>query len=502
LLACYVTVAGALACSADFPNQPDSALTLQPVAWPSELHVTDVDTIEIQARLRDSPQTVTGLRVQWRSSNDGVLRVAQLQPAEGASLEDTLVAQRRAVVTARSGGSDTVRVVVEAGAGFEAAESTYVIRVAQKWVAVSAGAAHTCGITVDSLAYCWGEGNAGRLGTGRPIPSPRPELVLGLGDLKFIAVSAGNESSCGIIREHVAYCWGSNAEGRLGNGDPSERSQFLPTPVTGPSFSSLDVGRVVCGVGEDLLAFCWGSNVDGQLGHFGGQPPPLDPCLNNNPKGCSLAPRQVSPNDTTPATYRHVSVGGHHVCGLSQAPDSLLAFCWGAGPFGALGNAAVTSSATPAPVAGGLRFVVIAAGGDHSCAIATSGATYCWGANANGQLGNGAAGDVGTPDAVTPGDFDSLTAGGQHTCALTSLGEASCWGLGSSGQLGNGSTIVQRSPTAVSDGRRFTALSAGESHTCGVTSDGSLYCWGQGTEGQLGTGDLANHTTPTRVAEP
>jgi hypothetical protein len=40
--------------------------------------VTDVDTIEIQARLRDSPQTVTGLRVQWRSSNDGVLRVAQL----------------------------------------------------------------------------------------------------------------------------------------------------------------------------------------------------------------------------------------------------------------------------------------------------------------------------------------------------------------------------------------------------------------------------------------
>jgi alpha-tubulin suppressor-like RCC1 family protein len=272
--------------------------------------------------------------------------------------------------------------------------------------------------------------------------------------------------------------------------------------VSGPALSSLDVGRVGCGLGEDSLAFCWGANADDQLGHFGGQPPPLDPCLNNNPKGCSLTPRQVSPNDTTPASYRRVTVGGHHVCGLSQAPDSLLAFCWGTGPFGALGNAAVTTSPTPVPVAGGLRFLVLVAGGDHTCGIATSGATYCWGANGNGQLGRGTIGDAGTPDAITPGAFDSLTAGGQHTCALTSLGEASCWGLGSSGRLGNGSTGVQRTPVAVSGGLRFTALSAGESHTCGVASDGSLYCWGRGAEGQLGTGDLANHTTPTRVAEP
>jgi hypothetical protein len=56
---------------------------------------------------------------------------------------------------------------------------------------------------------------------------------------------AGDESSCGIVREHLAYCWGSNAEGRLGNGYPPERSQFLPTVViSGPAFTWLDVGRV------------------------------------------------------------------------------------------------------------------------------------------------------------------------------------------------------------------------------------------------------------------
>src|SRR5947207_7472129 len=128
LLALAVTVAGALACSTDFPNQPDSALTLQPVAWPSELHVSDVDTIEIQVRLRDSPQTVTGLRVQWLSSNDEVLRVVQLRAPEGGSREDTLVAQRRAEVTARAGGGDTVHIAVSAAGCFEPAESTFIVQ--------------------------------------------------------------------------------------------------------------------------------------------------------------------------------------------------------------------------------------------------------------------------------------------------------------------------------------------------------------------------------------
>ena len=489
-----------VACSSDFPNEPSQAVTIEAVGWPAELHETDVVTLEVRVRFLDSSQEITGLRLEWRSSNDEVLHVVQQQP-DGGDLEDTLVAQLRAEVTAVSGGPGTVHVVVEGGGGFEPVESTFVVHVTQKWKTVSAGRAHTCAITVDSLAYCWGDGAFGKLGTGLN-SSRKPAPVVALGDFKFVAISAGEESTCGIIRERAAFCWGSNAEGRLGNGDQNEISRSLPTPVSATFFSSVDVGRVACGLGEDLIAFCWGANADDQLGHFGGQPPPLDPCLNNNPKGCSLTPRQVSPNDTTPATYRRVSVGGHHVCGISQEPDSLLAFCWGTGPFGALGNAAVTTSPTSVPVAGGLRFLVIAAGGDHTCGIATSGATYCWGANGNGQLGRGTIGDAGTPNAVTPGAFDSLTAGGQHTCALTSDGDAFCWGLGSSGQLGNGSTAVQRIPVTVGGALRFTALSAGEFHTCGVASDGSLYCWGRGADGQLGTGDLANHTTPTRVAEP
>jgi alpha-tubulin suppressor-like RCC1 family protein len=41
------------------------------------------------------------------------------------------------------------------------------------------------------------------------------------------------------------------------------------------------------------------------------------------------------------------------------------------------------------PVAGGIQFSSISAGGDHACGVATGGVLYCWGSDAYGQLGNG-----------------------------------------------------------------------------------------------------------------
>jgi alpha-tubulin suppressor-like RCC1 family protein len=491
-----------MACSSDFPNESDQAVVLEAIDWPNELHVSDVDTIEIQVRLRDSPQTITGLRVRWQSRTEDVLRVVELEPPEGASRDEALMAQRRAEVTALSGGADTVSVVVEVGGGFEPAEFFGEIAVTQKWASVSAGRTHTCGTTVDSRAYCWGEGDAGKLGNGRPLASTSPVQALGFGDLRFSAVIAGDESSCGIIDEGLAYCWGSNDEGRLGNGDQFERSQLLPTAVIGPTFGVLDVGRVGCGLGADSTVHCWGGNADHQLGRRLGDPPPLDICLNNNPEGCSRVPLPVSSNTATPESYGSVTVGGHHTCALSRTEVSGLAFCWGNGPRGALGSDTTTNSLSPIPVTGERTFAVISAGGDHTCGVTTSGDTFCWGSNTDGQLGNGTVDDLRTPTALTPGTFDSVTAGGRHTCALTSTGEAFCWGSGSLGQLGNGSSDRALTPVAVSDGLRFESLSAGDSHTCGVVLGGSLYCWGNGAGGRLGAGDEGNRLTPSRVVEP
>ena len=44
-----------------------------------------------------------------------------------------------------------------------------------------------------------------------------------------------------------------------------------------------------------------------------------------------------------------------------------------------------------------LLFTQVSAGGQHTCAITTGGASYCWGANGSGQLGDGGAVSQVTP---------------------------------------------------------------------------------------------------------
>jgi alpha-tubulin suppressor-like RCC1 family protein len=47
----------------------------------------------------------------------------------------------------------------------------------------------------------------------------------------------------------------------------------------------------------------------------------------------------------------------------------------------------VSDVPTPTPILPDLRFTSVAGGGQHTCAVATDGATYCWGSNGYGQLG-------------------------------------------------------------------------------------------------------------------
>jgi alpha-tubulin suppressor-like RCC1 family protein len=97
--------------------------------------------------------------------------------------------------------------------------------------ALSASVEHTCGVTADGQAYCWGNNRFGQLGIGTEGGVyPTPQRVGGeASTLRFRAVTTGFLHSCGLTTEGTAFCWGYGGFGQLGTG--TTLSFSTPTPL-------------------------------------------------------------------------------------------------------------------------------------------------------------------------------------------------------------------------------------------------------------------------------
>jgi alpha-tubulin suppressor-like RCC1 family protein len=300
---------------------------------------------------------------------------------------------------------------------------------------VSAGYLHSCGVTIDYLAYCWGSNEFGQLGRGtagfEPGSSPRQVA----GGLKFLQVSAGSAHSCGVsYPAQRVYCWGMNDAGQLGNGTGA--SQTAPVRVTGDHrFSEVSTGQShTCGVTLTHEIFCWGRNEWGEVG--------------DSTRTTRLRPVRVAGLHH----WREVDAGGYHTCAVTTTS---VAYCWGYGQSGQLGRGNRFVSLWPRRVAGALKFASIEAGEYHTCGVTTQSRAYCWGLDGSGQLGlGGGAGDFDRllPEAVVGGlVFRRVSAALDHTCGVTAAGAAYCWGYNGQGQLGTGTRYdIQESPVPVS----------------------------------------------------
>ncbi len=308
-----------------------------------------------------------------------------------------------------------------------------------------------------------------------------------------LVLSAGQDATCGIIALGRAYCFGAeNLVGVAkdtscfgGSGSPAQPCTLIPLRIAGGlSFTSVSVGTTVaCGIASTNLAYCWGSNSVGQLGN------------GLSSQGTSLQPNLVvGAVSFSAVNFVRVTAGNVHACGLTTSGK---AFCWGGDNLFQLGTGDTVSanSTTPIPIKSSLSFTQISAGGDHTCAISTSGLTACWGDNSRGQVGVGTLADLVVDSPVTIGNFAQISAGFSHTCALTTAGAAFCWGANEAGQLGNGTLTDSPSPVAVSGGQTFRSISAGVESTCGITTAGAAFCWGNNNLGQVGNGS-ASPTVP------
>lgn len=193
---------------------------------------------------------------------------------------------------------------------------------------LSAGAWHTCAVTMAGEAFCWGSNITGQLGDGSTANRDRPVAVAS--EIPFASVSAGLDHSCALAEGGDAFCWGDNFYGQLGDG--SHTSSTIPVKVRGGPFARLDAGsQATCGLTVSGTAYCWGANWDGRLGDG------------------TLSSRSTPVTVAGGLAFSAITLGTGHACGLTT--DN-VAYCWGWNLLGQLGDGSSTDRLTPVRVAG------------------------------------------------------------------------------------------------------------------------------------------------------
>ncbi|HEU4562594.1 MAG TPA: PKD domain-containing protein [Longimicrobium sp.] len=364
------------------------------------------------------------------------------------------------------------------------------------WSWIDAGPGHTCGL-VGTDAFCWGDGYFGKLGDGilrdRFFVEPDPVI----GGLQWREIAANDYHSCGVTVDYQAYCWGDNTFGQVGTGPEYERGGFYPkrqnmqpARVGGDvAFAHVSLGGAyTCGVSVEGKAYCWGKNDFGQLGNG------------------TFTPSQNPVEVLTDVRFVKIQAGSAAVCALTQNGQ---VWCWGYNGRGELGTetsshtcGTFTEPCSPVPVRVQTDqvFKDLSKKLNWACALNTEGKAYCWGNAASNVLGNNAETDplyIATPGPVQtpqPQTFTSIHTGGNGSCGVRADGVAFCWGLGHR-------LFVDPDTWQAPGDVRWKMLAMGGNRVCGIDLAGKGWCWGSESRGEIGDGEPQHgfYTSPVPI---
>jgi alpha-tubulin suppressor-like RCC1 family protein len=89
-------------------------------------------------------------------------------------------------------------------------------------IAIATGGFHTCILTSAGAVKCWGGNRLGQLGNGTNTDSATPVAVSGLGT-GVSTIATGERHTCILTSNGRAKCWGRNFNGQLGDGTTTDR---------------------------------------------------------------------------------------------------------------------------------------------------------------------------------------------------------------------------------------------------------------------------------------
>ena len=298
----------------------------------------------------------------------------------------------------------------------------------------------------------------------------------------YVQVDGGSAQTCVLKRGGTTRCFGLGAY--------ATAADLAPFTFTAISAGGDGIAEAAsCGLESGGAVRCWGGNKYGQLGVGAASP------------ASSASPLAVSSAEQ----FAAVTVGGRHACALNRSGK---AFCWGDNGWGQLGagKGSAAQSNAPVAVAGGLTFIDISAGYEHTCGITDTNDAYCWGYGRDLRLGSTDTaefcGNYLNPCAHAPRPvtgapkFTSISAGTTMTCALTALNDGYCWGHYAIGAAGVPASLA---PTLVDGSHAFASVAAGGNHACGITLQQAVWCWGRNQNGQLGNGSTSDSDVPVQV---
>ena len=362
--------------------------------------------------------------------------------------------------------------------------------------------------------YTWGSNEYGQLGDGtteigysnyRDEPICISDLDNDLKGKNIVDVYA---SSTVIAKdsEGKLYTWGRNQDGELGDGTTENRKvpiciSDLENDLNGKSIVDLYNGSAIIARDSEGKLYTWGSNMDGKLGDGTTENRKVPICisdLENDLKG-----KNIVDVYTGPTMIAKDSEGKLYTWGRNQ--DGELGDGTTEIGYSEYRNVPMCISDLENDLKG--KNIVDVYTGSTMIAKDSEGKLYTWGSNVDGKLGDGTTVEGENRDVpICISDLENDLKGknivdiyddGSTIIAKDSEGKLYTWGSNKVGELGDGSTETgydnyRDVPICISDlendikGKNMVDIVNIEGGMFAKDNEGKLYTWGYNGFGQLG----------------